>query len=241
LDINQNSSSPLLSLDELRFFVGSSGDLAGYDTATNTLAGQAAVYDLGANHWIELNARLSHGSGQSDMLVYVPNNLFGSGNSYVYLYSKFGGHVGANGGYEEWAVGSSALTTDNTASLSGSVFNDINRDHLFGTGDSGLTGVKVTLTLTDANGNTTTFITTTNTSGFFQFTNLLSGTYLLTVGTPTGFKNDSVSVGGDDGTPDGTVSGANQITNINLDEGDLAANYAFGKVLAAPLPPTRPA
>ena len=43
LDINQKSSSPLLSLDELRLYVGSAPDLTGYDAVANTLAGLSPV------------------------------------------------------------------------------------------------------------------------------------------------------------------------------------------------------
>src|SRR5262245_33751791 len=39
LDINQKSSSPRLSLDEVRVFLGDSANLTGYDATMKTLAG----------------------------------------------------------------------------------------------------------------------------------------------------------------------------------------------------------
>ncbi len=222
LDINQKNSAPLLSLDQLRIYVGGAGDLTGYDAGTQQLAGLCAVYDLdaGGDHWVALNARLSHGSGSGDMLVYVPDAVF-TGGSYVYLYSKFGENVAANGGFEEWAVGASALTADNTASLAGHVLNDANH--------TGLANVETTLTLTDALGNTTTFSTTTDTVGVYDFTNLFAGNYSVSAGLASGFNYDGVTVGTVDGSPDGTASGTHSITNIVLDDDDDGINYDFSE------------
>src|SRR5207237_7126692 len=77
LDINQKSSSPLLSLDELRFYVGNAGNLTGYDTTMNQIAGLHPVYDLDAqgDNAVLLNASLGHGSGSGDLLVDVPDAL----------------------------------------------------------------------------------------------------------------------------------------------------------------------
>src|SRR5207247_574465 len=100
LDINQSSKSPLLSLDKLQIFMSPSGKLNGY--SGGKLAGLSPVYDLDdhADHWVELNARLSSGSGSGDMVVYVPTSSFsGAGaDPYVYLFCRFGDHLGCNGG-----------------------------------------------------------------------------------------------------------------------------------------------
>ena len=124
LDINQKASQPLLSLDELRLYVGNAPDLTGYDVNTHQLAGMNAIYDLdgGGDNWIKLDARLNQGSGKGDMLAYIPNAAFtAAGGSYVYLYSKFGVNNAPNAGFEEWAAGKAALTSA-TGSISGSVF-----------------------------------------------------------------------------------------------------------------------
>ncbi len=106
LDINQKSSQPLLSLDELRLYVGGAPNLSGYDASAHTLGGLAPVYDLdagGVDNWVKLDARLTHGSGSGDMLLYVPDSLFTGTDPYVSLYSKFGVNLAGNGGFEEWA------------------------------------------------------------------------------------------------------------------------------------------
>jgi hypothetical protein len=127
LDINQKGSQPLLSLDELKLYVGGSGNLRGYDAATGRLADLAAVYDLDfdGDSWVKLDYRLNSGSGSGDMLLYVPASAF-AGGAYVYLYSKFGGHYASNAGFQEWAVGQSPVM--NTGSISGIKFHDANQN-----------------------------------------------------------------------------------------------------------------
>jgi hypothetical protein len=124
LGVNQKSSSPLISLDELRFYVGATGDLTGYDTTTNQLAGSNAVYDMGVGNWVKLDASLTHGNGSGDMLLYVPDALFTGGvqgaNPFVYLYSKFGVNYSTNGGFEQWAPASGQATAA-TGVISGKV------------------------------------------------------------------------------------------------------------------------
>jgi len=107
LDINQKSSSPLVSLDEVRIYTGSAGNLKGYDSTLHTLTGAKLAYDMDAREdsYVKLNARLNSGSGSGDMTLLVPDAvLTQSGGDYVYLYSKFGGTIASNGGFEEWAV-----------------------------------------------------------------------------------------------------------------------------------------
>ncbi|MHC4572145.1 MAG: PEP-CTERM sorting domain-containing protein [Planctomycetota bacterium] len=101
LDINQSMGSKvLLSLDELKIFLETSGSIAGCSDNFST-----PVYDLGENNWIKLDAGLvGNGSGSGDMLAFIPDSLFkGSGND-VYFYSKFGVNESSSGGFEEWAV-----------------------------------------------------------------------------------------------------------------------------------------
>ena len=98
LDINQKSSSPLLSLDELRLYVGGSPSLTGYSAAIKTLAGLAPVYDMDGTQdtVVKMDYRLNPGSGGGDITVLIPDSAFAgaSASSYVYLYSKFGQTVG---------------------------------------------------------------------------------------------------------------------------------------------------
>jgi len=133
LDINENTSNPgsLLSLDQLKIFLGPSSGLTGYTNGatngynTGTLPGATMVYNLdtglcttncnqttnwsSTDNWIKLNYDLiGGGSGQGDMVAYVPDAYFQAGNPsanpYVYLYSQFGTMDTSNAGFEEWWV-----------------------------------------------------------------------------------------------------------------------------------------
>lgn len=122
LDVNQKASASQLSLDELKLFVGATGNLTGY--SSGTLAGLAPVYDLdaGGDNWVKLDARLNTGSGSGDMLFYVPAAAVGS-DGFLYLYSKFGQNIAANGGFEEWAAGvGGESVSGQTAAFAGTIF-----------------------------------------------------------------------------------------------------------------------
>lgn len=115
-----------VSLDELRVYVGGRGDLRGYNDRTDKLAGMTAVYDLdaGRDRWIKLDAR--KGSAASDMQFLIPAATLGSPDGFVYLYSKFGGKITANGGGEHWlhrVVDSAPAPT--TAAFSGTLMQTV--------------------------------------------------------------------------------------------------------------------
>ncbi len=239
LDINQSSKSPLLSLDQLRIYVGTSGSLTGYDAAAGTLAGLAPVYDLdaGGDHWIELNAKLSSGSGSGDMVVYVPNSAFaGAGdNPYVYLFCRFGDHLGCNGGFEEWSTarGLPAPTPPpaaGPATLSGYVFIDSNLSGVHDNGDYGFAGMTVTLTGTDASGHAVTFTTTTDVNGYYSFADLAAGTYTVSHQTPVGYYDSGSYVGTVGGSSDGTLNADGTIGQVVLKAGDGGLNYNFAEL-----------
>lgn len=214
LDINQKSSQPLLSLDQLRIYTADVGNLSGYDPTTQKLAGHTAVFDLGDN-WVKLNAGLSSGSGSGDMRLQVPESVF-SGAAYVYLYSSFGLRYGANAGFEEWDVGSkhAVPAAPATASISGNVT------------EAGLALQGITLSLWS--GQTLVATTTTDANGFYSFTGLAAGTYTVTETPPLGDIGQGAAgtIVGGSGAPDGTNQGAS-ITNIVLNLGDIGINYDF--------------
>jgi len=181
LDINQKSSQPLLSLDQLRFYAGHAGNLTGYDPATHTLAGMTPVYDMdaGGDSWVKLDYRLNTGSGSGDMLLYVPAAAF-AGQEYIYLYSKFGEHFAANSGFQEWARGTGGSLTPNTGSICGFVFADGNNNGVMDTGEVGLADKVVYI---DANGNgemdATEVYAITDSTGHYEFNVLMSGNYSI--------------------------------------------------------------
>lgn len=113
LDINEKTSDSLLSVDELKFFVETSPSLTGYP---DCLLHQ--VWDLGDN-WIQLDATLAgSGSGNGDMLAYVPASLFGADpGAYLYLYARMGAAQASDDGFEEWAYGVGGPITPEPATL----------------------------------------------------------------------------------------------------------------------------
>jgi uncharacterized repeat protein (TIGR01451 family) len=126
LGINQQNSggNELLSLDQLRIYVSptnintSANNFAnGYNPATGTLGGLSPSYDmnpgLGTTNYVQLNEALKPGNATFDMMLFVPVSALGTNpNSWIYLYSAFGGHQftsggvtggASNDGFEEWA------------------------------------------------------------------------------------------------------------------------------------------
>jgi hypothetical protein len=223
LDINQKHSSPLVSLDELRIYVGNAPNLVGYDPNSQQLAGLSATYDLGGTS-VLLNAALSHGSGSGDMYLLVPDaQLTAAGGNYIYLYSKFGATVSANGGYEEWAV----QGQNNQGSLSGYVYFDQNQSGTFNTGDSGIPDVLVTLTGQDNQGNVINWSQWTDATGFYIFSGLQAGNYSITETAPPNYTAYMENLG----TAGGTAVGNTQFINIVLDAGVIGRDYDFGNIL----------
>jgi hypothetical protein len=231
LDINQKSSQPLLSLDELRLYVGNAPNLKGYVAGTRQLALLDPVYDLDPNaedNWIKLDYSLNHGSGSGDLLVYVPNSVFADAdaNSYVYLYSKFGQNLGANAGFEEWAVIKSNQGLA-LGSLSGFVYQDINNDGIFDADELPIAGAIITLTGTDFDGNEVSFTTRTDVYGFYSFTGLFAGTYTITETQPDGYTDGLDSIG--------TLGGNDDISDIFsgiiLGNGQDGFCYNFGELI----------
>jgi hypothetical protein len=187
-------------LDQLQIFEGDSSSLTGY--SGGTLAGISPLFDMnagGGSNWVELNARLSHGSGSSDMQLLVPASLFlqadttGSANPYVYLFSRFGNNFATNGGYEEWAVQKGSSGTPIPASLSGAIAQS----------GTPVSGIMAQLTGTDVNGNSVTLNAVTDQNGFYFFDNLSAGTYSLTVIQTNGGSDipTAGNLGGQTGLP----------------------------------------
>jgi SdrD B-like domain len=247
LDINQAGSKPLLSLDELRLYVGTAPNLTGYNATSKTLAGLAPVYDLDSagNVTVKMNYRLNPGSGGGDVAVLIPDAVFAgrSITDYVYLYSKFGCTWGANAGFEEWAVrkGPAVAPPPALASLSGYVYfdNDMSWDR--NAGDIPLEGILITLDGTNNLGQHVYLTTTTDANGYYAFTGLLPGSYSIFETEPTGVSPDGTnfydgintigSLGGTDQsldvyttpwTPDGIV-------DITVGAGDQGIDYNFGE------------
>jgi SdrD B-like domain len=225
LDINQKSSSPLLSLDELKIFLGSSPNLTGYDRTAGQLAGLAAVYDLdaGSDNSVLMNYALNHGSGSGDVTVLIPDRLFASAtvDPFVYLYSAFGQTAAANAGFEEWAVLPTSGVTG-LGGMSGRVTFDANANNTFDAGDAGLAGVYITLTGIDDRGNEVYLTVVTDQFGNYQFDQLRPGVYTLTETQPMGYEEGGQSVGSLGG-----YAGLDLFSNIHLGASQFGTGYDF--------------
>ena len=164
LDLNEpnGGSKPYISLDALQIWQEESGSLTGFTSGagfsgahTNYLAYNM---DAGGDHWVALNDGLSHGSGQSDVRVLIPDSDFinDTAHRYVTVYSALGQQDGwdSDGGFEEWGLHGtsggprSALSIDKQATVPGGT-----ADHagevisysitLSNTGNVSLTGITV--------------------------------------------------------------------------------------------------
>ncbi|MBI1927242.1 carboxypeptidase regulatory-like domain-containing protein [Candidatus Poribacteria bacterium] len=132
------------------------------------------------------------------------------------------------------ASGENNLTLDaglfRQASLAGYVYVDANNNGVKEFGEVPIPGATVTLTGTDDLGNSVSLSTTTDASGFYSFTNLRPGTYVITETQPAGYLDGKDTIG----TPGGTT-GNDVFSNIVLGAGVNGVNNNFGELLPASL------
>jgi hypothetical protein len=76
-------------------------------------------------------------------------------------------------------------------SISGTKWNDVNRNGVADEGETGVGGVTITLNGTTLSGTPVTIVTTTYTDGTYYFSNLEAGTYTLTETVPGGMEATS--------------------------------------------------
>jgi len=114
LDANESNATPLISLQQIQVFLGATGNLSGYPTFGNPpQAIKVFDLDIGADgdSRVDINTSLFSGSGQGDLLVFIPDSAFTDPNLFVYFYSAFGATsppadgFSSDGGFEEWSVG----------------------------------------------------------------------------------------------------------------------------------------
>jgi hypothetical protein len=242
LHVAEGARNPRVSLEQLRFFVGETGDLTGYNRNTRQLSGLSAVWDLdtGSNNTVVFRDRLE-GTGKGDAVVLIPNSAFAGAtdSSFIYLYSRFGGQFDTHGGAEEWGVRPVEPPSEEGGSLSGFVYVTLDGDE-FREPDgvpaetSGLSGVEITLSL----GGQVVATTTTDTNGFYTFTGLAAGEYTITRGAdPAGFFDGLNQVGSAGGTSQESNSDpevADLIFDIDLGTDVAGIEYNFGMIEAGP-------
>jgi len=116
-----------------------------------------------------------------------------------------------------------------TGSLAGAVYFDADHSGSLDAGDSGISGVLLTLTGTDANGASVTRTASTDANGAFVFTNLLAGDYNISETQPANYISATNSAG----TAGGAVSG-DTIGGIALGAAQNANQYDFGETVSVP-------
>lgn len=139
--------------------------------------------------------------------------------------NKFSMTSGTSGVY----VAPNPATTAALSSLSGHVYLDFNKNRVRENGEGAVVGASVTLTGIDSQGHLVNQTVQIDDNGFYQFTNLLPGTYTLTV-TASGFHVELSNVGTVNNMPDGT-QGLGITTGITLLAGDDGVDYDFGAYL----------
>ncbi len=118
------------------------------------------------------------------------------------------------------------------ATLSGTVYYDLNADNQQESGEPGIAGVTVTLYSLNGNTYTSTGITTTtDANGNYEFADLAPGTYQVVETRPDGYVSVGDTPGTVNGQTRGTTAGMTTLIGINLNYGDdsIQNNFANTK------------
>ena len=122
--------------------------------------------------------------------------------------------------------------------IGGTVYLDANENGQLSSGDTGISGVTLTLSGT-SEGVAVTATTNTAANGTYSFSTdsngnlLLPGTYQITETTPSGDVAVSANVGTVNGTTDGIMTSASVLSSIALNSNQNGINYNFGLNLSA--------
>ncbi len=113
---------------------------------------------------------------------------------------------------------------DTVSTISGFVYVDANDNGVRNAGETAISGVTITLSGVDANGNTVSRTTVSNASGAWTFTDLLSGSYSVVETQPPSYADGQDTAG----TVGGTVAD-DRIVSIAMGAGIDASSYLFGE------------
>jgi Carboxypeptidase regulatory-like domain len=171
----------------------------------------AAVYTSFSSDYNSLDVK-----PVDDNHVSTYRNSDHAGTPEAYLAYVIGGATGGGGSNFTGSLsGTASVTSTTLATLSGFVTD---------TSGAGISGLAISLSTTNAQGQTVTYTATTDSNGFYSFSGLSGGTYALSV-TSTSTFNDVI--GSVNGTTSGSGSTAGTIGNIGLTAGGVGLNYDF--------------
>jgi len=109
LDVNEpNGKTSLISLDRLEFYTSPVGSKTTTDVPS--LGTLRWSLDGADDSYVLLDASRNKGSGSGDMFAFIPVSAFAgvSDKDYIYLFSRFGDQMAADGtsegGFEEWSL-----------------------------------------------------------------------------------------------------------------------------------------
>ena len=118
--------------------------------------------------------------------------------------------------------------------ISGNVYEDLNLNNQFDSGEPGIGGVTLTLLRSVNNDYVSTGMTTvTDASGHYSFTDVLPDTYRIVETQPDGYLSVGASAGTVGGDTRGVVTTVDVLSSINLEGGDDSINNNFGETLPA--------
>lgn len=123
----------------------------------------------------------------------------------------------------------------NPASLSGSVYGDLDNDGVFDAFESGIPGATVTLTGTNDLGAIAPIVATTSATGAYSFTNLRPGTYTITETQPSGYADGADTLGAGLSAPNNAGSAAvsdvfsSIVFSTVITGNNTGVNYNFGE------------
>jgi uncharacterized repeat protein (TIGR01451 family)/fimbrial isopeptide formation D2 family protein len=117
------------------------------------------------------------------------------------------------------------------ARIAGFVYEDNDNDGVFDAGESGISGVTITLSGTDDLGNSVLLTTTTTITGFYAFDDLRPGTYTVSETQPSGYLDGRDTAG----TLGGDTTLNDRIASITLPPGAASLNNNFGELRPASL------
>jgi protocatechuate 3,4-dioxygenase beta subunit len=183
------------------------------------------------------------GTGFYEFTGVVPGDyvvVFGTPSGYEATPANQGGDdeldsdaVGGQTGTINLESGENDLTNDagfyRFAAIGNFVWEDLNADGIQDAGEPGIENV--TVTLQDDNGNVLN-TTTTDASGFYEFTNLVPGDYIVVFGTPAGFEPTPANQGGDDDLDSDAVGGQTGVINIESGEVDNSNDAGYYETAA---------